>query len=97
MSRKERARPDIPRQIRHRHRDVLIILSAALGAWIIWSALTSLYFEAGFYGVAPPSVLAWVGAFSPLELNLIDTVGLVALVLSIVLSRPGKTARARGE
>lgn len=66
----------------------LELATAAVLAWVIWDTVTGLYFGAGFFGMPPPGWLNWVGSLNPILFNVIDTMGLAALVLVVVLSRP---------
>ena len=69
-------------------REGLELATVAVAVWVGWDTLTGLYFGAGFFGDAPPAWLNWVGTLNPILFNVIDTLGLLALVLVVVLSRP---------
>ena len=75
-------------------REGLELASVAVVVWVAWDTITGLYFGAGFFGDSPPSWLNWVGTLNPILFNVIDTMGLLALVLVVVLSRP-KRRRSR--
>ena len=71
-----------------RKREGLELASSAVVVWVVWDTLTGLYFGAGFFGQAPPAWLDWVGTLNPILFNVVDTLGLLALVLVVVFSRP---------
>ncbi len=77
-----------------RRREEMKAATIAVFIWVIWDTVTGAYFGAFFFGVQPPSYLNWVGSINPIVFNVIDTIGLIALVLVVVLSRPSKR-RAR--
>ena len=64
----------------------LRLAELGVAAWIIWDTVTGLYFGAGFYGIQPPSWITWVGGLNPVMFDVIDSIGLVMLVLVIALS-----------